>query len=79
MITSTPLSARNFEHMVGTVRTDSRGLSYRVTRIQFKGSSRFTPATVSVIGEVIESKPGILGNGSTTLGAHASEIFTKNP
>lgn len=78
--TTQPLDPQAFEHMIGTVRTDSlSGLRYRVDGVKYKGSSRFHSASVTVHGRVIESNPGILGEHSTTYGAYASEIFYTNP
>lgn len=75
-----PLHPDAFAHMVGTVRTDpATGLKYTVTRVLFKGASRFHAASVTVQGEIIESAPRPGHPNATMLGAFAAEGFYSNP
>jgi hypothetical protein len=60
-----------FRPMVGTVRTDRRGLRYRVDRVRSAQANRRHSASVVVAGFVIE-------NGDM-YGAYASEIFYDAP
>jgi hypothetical protein len=63
--------AATFEPMVGTVRTDHRGMRYRVAQARFKGASRFNTASVTVSGRVIDAGP--------LYDAYAAEIFHSVP
>lgn len=75
-----PIHPDAFAHMVGTVRTDpATGLKYTVTRVLFKGASRFHAASVTVQGEIIESAPRPGHPNATMLGAFAAEGFYSNP
>jgi hypothetical protein len=64
------------EAMVGTVRTDSRGLRYRVDGLKAKSQSRWSPRSVTVWGRCVEDKPQGRYANTTWYGAYCAEIFT---
>lgn len=69
-----------FQPMVGTVRTDRRGLRYRVDEVRFHPATRHQPASVSVSGRVVDDRPqGDGPNSPTWSGAAASELFYDVP
>jgi hypothetical protein len=65
----------DFSHLIGTIRTDSRGWRYRVESVKYRQGSRFASDSLTFEGRCIDDNPAGTAPNATTYGAYCYEIF----
>lgn len=62
-----------YNKMIGTVRTDARGLNFKVDQASYSQATKHTPAMVTLSGRVIDNTPQENHPNATWFDAHATE------